>query len=97
MIQPSISRSLLALLSGAVLVFVLMILISSFAPEPPVTPTGLASPLAKSTLQPLPPPDGGPVHVLGGSMCLSVYTGSLRSRFVISNLDGISGFSNRRH
>lgn len=95
MVQPSSSRSLLALLSGMVLVFVLMILISSFAPEPPATFTSLVSPFAKSTLQALPPPDGGPVHVLGGSMCLSVYTGSLRSTFVISNPSGVSGFSDR--
>jgi hypothetical protein len=96
MVQPSFSRSLLALLSGVVFVFALVILISSSVPEPPVTSTGLVSPLTKSTLQVLPPPDGGPVHALDGSMPLFIYTGSLRSRFVISNPNGVSGFSNRR-
>lgn len=87
-----------ALIASIVLVPALMIGISSVSGDRWAKPAGLTAnkpliPNVPASLE-LPPPDGRLISAQDAyTLCLAIYTGTIRSRFIISNPGGVSGFS----
>ena len=97
----SVSRLFLVLFSGLMLVATVMIAVSSLPgnmrTKPPESSANLMhvpNVPASHKHSPLPQPDYHSIYTQGSyTLCLRIYTGTVRSTYIISNPGGVSGFN----
>ena len=101
--KRSVSHLFLALFGGLMLVATLIMVVSSLSssvqarpPEPSVKHIHIPNVPVSNKHSPLPPPDYHSICTqdsAGASLCLRIYTGTVRSTYIISNPGGVSGFN----